>query len=438
MEARKGETSQALVSGETTQAQESILAQDDKDLNDKRGCTPFLGKISIAIGILAVLIALLVGIIRGGGGIHALSVELVRNNTLLQAKVNEVSMALEKQSKQIDQLTLQLKNAIDHISSITENTAVKVNDILQYSSSGNSTSMQILKATKDSANTLGNITESLYNIRNISKSTNKVVDDILGVAHELHNQTTLLYSLQPISCKDIKKLHPNSQTGYYYINSQTVYCNMDQLCGSGGGWTRVAYLDMSDATQNCPTGFNSYQIGGKRVCGRPGSNGGSCTSAKFFTNGISYSQICGRVEGYAKATPDALYEGNPQHNNINSYYVDGVSITRGSPRQHVWTFAASYHKEGQHTCPCSPGSTQKVPSFVGNNYYCEGGGGDPLWDGQSCLPIETNCCSSSAYLPWFYRQYNASTTDYIELRVCCDQTTHDEDVPVSLYEIYVK
>ena len=25
------------------------------------------------------------------------------------------------------------------------------------------------------------------------------------------------------------------------------------------------------------------------------------------------------------------------HNDINSYYVDGVSITRGSPCQRVWT-----------------------------------------------------------------------------------------------------
>ena len=63
-------------------------------------------------------------------------------------------MALEKQSKQIDKLTLQLKNTIDHIShisNVTENTAVKINDLLEYSSSGNSINMQILEATKDSA-----------------------------------------------------------------------------------------------------------------------------------------------------------------------------------------------------------------------------------------------------------------------------------------------
>ena len=34
---------------------------------------------------------------------------------------------------------------------------------------------------------------------------------------------------------------------------------------------------------------------------------------------------------------DAFYN---RHNNINSYYVDGISITHGNPRQHVWTYAA--------------------------------------------------------------------------------------------------
>ena len=41
-------------------------------------------------------------------------------------------------------------------------------------------------------------------------------------------------------------------------------------------------------------------------------------------------------------------------------------------------------------------------------------------------------------LPWFHKTLSTPTSDYIELRLCCDQTTSDEDVPVSLYKIYVK
>ena len=84
------------------------------------------------------------------------------------------------------------------------------------------------------------------------------------------------------------------------------YCNMEELCGSGGGWTRLAYLDMSDSTVNCPSGFRLYQSGGVRACGRPVTSSGSCVSVQFPSNGISYSQVCGKVTGYQYYTPDAV------------------------------------------------------------------------------------------------------------------------------------
>ena len=148
------------------------------------------------------------------------------------------------------------------------------------------------------------------------------------------------------------------------------------------------------------------------------------------------------------------------HNDINSYYVDGVSITRGSPCQHVWTLMAGLSSSGTHpwtgdsryNCPCSQGSTQNstLQSFIGNDYYCESGnpatGGtfqfilypsDPLWDSKGCGSLEGNCCTAPG-LPWFHKVLNATTTDYLELRVCADQKTKYEDVPVSFYELYVK
>ena len=59
------------------------------------------------------------------------------------------------------------------------------------------------------------------------------------------------------SCSDIvaqsQALRPS---GYYWIRSSNgtavqVYCDMDRVCGcnSTGGWTRVAYLNMTDPSQ---------------------------------------------------------------------------------------------------------------------------------------------------------------------------------------------
>ena len=305
----------------------------------------------------------------------------------------------------------------------------------------------IRKYFENSAQKLMNIVNTLNVLKGTSTSTAGVVDDILLLVEELLElqNIKLLNSIQ--TCKDIKTLLPNNATtGYYYVNGRNVYCYMGELCGTGGGWTRLAYLDMFDSTVNCPTGFRLYQSGGVRACGRPVSSSGSCSSVQYLSNGISYSQICGRVVGYQYYTPDAV-DTSFGNNSIDTYYVDGVSITHGSPRQHVWTLMGGLF-EYQYSCPCAtnPGSTQIIPSFVGSHYFCEAGANsfsrilhtsDPLWDGKGCGSNEATCCSAPG-LPWFHRDYNVTTTDYIELRVCGDEDTNNEDTPVSFYEIYVK
>ena len=181
---------------------------------------------------------------------------------------------------------------------------------------------------------------------------------------------------------------------------------------------------MSESTVNCPSGFRLYQSRNVRACGRPVTSSGSCVSVEFPSN------------------------------YLNSYYVDGVSITHGSPRHHVWTLLASGFDElvdAHENCPCATGSAQQVQSFVGDHYFCESGfagtvemrqqqlyTSDPLWDGESCHSTEIPCCNVPG-IPWFHRDYgNTTTTDYIELRVCGDEETDNEDVPVSFYEIYVQ
>ena len=121
-------------------------------------------------------------------------------------------------------------------------------------------------------------------------------------------------------------------------------------------------------------------------------------------------------------------------NSINSYYVDGISITHGNSRGHIWTYAAglqenSIYVNGQHECPCANESRQKQPSFVGSDYFCESGCSknydhstfhtDRLWDGEQCGAIEKRCCRAPG-IPWFHKTLSTPTSGYIELRLCCD------------------
>ena len=230
------------------------------------------------------------------------------------------------------------------------------------------------------------------------------------------------------------------------LQSQLTNMLTQPACGPGLWW-RVAYLNMTDPSQQCPPAWREYNTSGVRACGRPVTSVGSCPATFYFT-GRQYSRVCGRVIGYQFATPDAFGEfGN------NDIDLDGINITHEAQRNHIWSYVAGQTQNSSSAyelnCPCSTdnGQGSEPPSSIGDNYYCESGNpdedvmfnhlytNDPLWDGQQC---EGTCCTGTNSPPWFSVQLPAPTTDVIEVSICCDQRTDDEDIPVELIEIYVQ
>ena len=250
------------------------------------------------------------------------------------------------------------------------------------------------------AQELASIITSLTNLKDSVDSSAVVIDDILILIEDLIELRDSTRSEPLSSCEQLRNRYPIIPSGYYHIGNVTIYCHMGKLCNSTGGWTRLAYLNMSLPTENCPSGFQMYNTGGVRACGRVNVNT-DCLPVIFPSNNISYSEICGRVVGYQHASTDAIDPRFGDHNDIDGHYVDGISITRGSPRQHVWTFMSGLQDEGTNNrnlnCPCSVGATVPVQSFIGEHYFCESGNPsyyawsyntlyiqDPLWDGQNC------------------------------------------------------
>ena len=216
-------------------------------------------------------------------------------------------------------------------------------------------------------------------------------------------------------------------------------------CGNGH-WYRISYINMTDPSQQCPPAWREYNISGMRACGRPvGSRG---CHATFHNAPHPYSKVCGRVVGFQVGTPDAF---NPTC--TEPFTMDGIVISRGVSQHHIWSYIAgvtessSYHKRGN--CPCSSRAGAEPPPSVniGTNYYCESGNpttntmslkvyaDDPLWDGLQC---EGTCCSGAKSPPWFSVQLPTFTTDWIEVAICGDEYTRNEDTPVQLLEIYVQ
>ena len=87
-------------------------------------------------------------------------------------------------------------------------------------------------------------------------------------------------------------------------------------CNGTPGWRRVAFINMTDTSYNCPTGLNltSYS---KRTCGRSHTTDGGCSSTTFSAGGLPYSRVCGRIRGYQFGRTGAFFSSNQ---GINSYY----------------------------------------------------------------------------------------------------------------------
>ena len=143
---------------------------------------------------------------------------------------------------------------------------------------------------------------------------------------------------------------------------------------------------------------------------------------------------------------------NPLHygaSSIESYYVDGLSITHGSPRKHIWTFAVGYSQDytfSKLNCPCAQYPGPSPPPYVGNDYTCESGasGSNPnpgwyfnqrLWDGK-CYD-KSNCCTSPN-LPYFVKSLGGDFTDDLEVRFCVGETLRDENFGVEQLELFVR
>ena len=263
--------------------------------------------------------------------------------------------------------------------------------------------------------------------------------------------------LPATSCQEIFTAHPDYPSGSYWVTSSSgtavqVYCDMDrQSCCDGltGGWTRIAYLNMTDPSHVCPPRWREITTP-KRLCGRR-NNVAACRSVRYPSHGIPYSRVCGRAVAYQYCTPDAF---NTDNSDINGHYIDGLSVTHGNPRQHVWSFVAGVREgaDAHHNCPCSSADFSfdfLIPSFVGDDYFCDTASStditpgiscrlyvnDPLWDGAGC-GVENTCCEERNP-PWFCRTLAQPTADDLEVRLCGNEHLSNEDTPVELIEIYV-
>ena len=365
--------------------------------------------------------------------IQSLQLQLNSSNEQLQLQASE----LKEAQRFIQSLQLQLNSS---------------NEQLQLQASELEEAQHFIQSLQLQLNKTVELRESLENDFHLfieEQQTNELLTQnrIQGIEQDLDN-------LFIHSCKDLPQ---GSTSGYYHIPTNGtgiihVYCDTslrDCSCNASGGWMRVANLDMTDPTQQCPDGFRLIDRTELplRTCGRPNGHRDGCVSTTFPVYGFRYSRVCGRIVGYQFGSPSGFDTGE---NSIDSDYMAGISLTHGLPRQHIWSFVnAQSELTSNQACPCIPDSTGvlDVPLFVGSDYFCDSAvrgssttegvyhPDDPLWDGQGC-GITSTCCEFNNP-PWFCKQLPQPTTDDIELRLCENSVSSGDDSPFELIQLYI-
>ena len=285
---------------------------------------------------------------------------------------------------------------------------------------------------------------------------NTIIDLFAPLLSQLSQLVTGLTPSHPAtSCMEILQVAPQSFSGLYWIrdnehDAKHMYCDMERSCkGVAGGWMKIISIDMTQGS-TCPSGLKTLKDP-QPLCAISTYNAG-CSSAMFPVQGIQYSRVCGKIIGYQHKTTDGFHPYIQGGQTIDSTYVDGISLTHGSPRRHIWTFVSALHEHDsvwQDVCTCTNTrntQTAPIPSFVGHDYFCDTGsenrfeykfyGDDPLWDGDGCGEFNT-CCSWNTP-PWFMKQLSSPTSDDIEMRLCANENRNNEDVRMKTMEIYVQ
>ena len=288
-------------------------------------------------------------------------------------------------------------------------------------------------------------------------SMNKLFSDNL-FSDDFNDVKTELNGINDTTNEIVDEIEDHDkQTGTKLMDIESLICDSHDVdcCGGTGGWKRVVYLDMTDPNTNCPSGWNmtNYTI---RTCGRASDGSNTCDSVFFPVSGGEYSQVCGKLKAYQWGwTAGFLGYNNRGQTAIDHAYLSGVAVMHGSPRQHIWSFVAGalehYTSNYVELCPCDTYNIA-IPSFVGDDYFCESGyiwpgffnsselysfhSDDPLWDGDGCHSNSTCCTFNNP--PYFTKYLDNPTTDDIELRLCCYYASYWENIAVELVEIYVK
>jgi hypothetical protein len=159
----------------------------------------------------------------------------------------------------------------------------------------------------------------------------------------------------------------------------------------------------------------------------------------MFPTPHDFIEVRGEVRALGFGGSDAFRDGTLA--DLDGVYVDGVSLTVGSPRRHLFSFAHGVTNvlalSGPASCPCSGGTPS--PSFVGSDYLCEEPTGSADADGTNrrydnddvlfdAVGVDdATCVAVAESASSFQRAFIGSGTERLDVRLMHTEGSANED-----------
>ena len=296
---------------------------------EKANAVPLKNGVLSAANLIALVVAVVLLIAAGIAIIvafmeisklHAEVAELqaLENTTSIQQNIiTQLSSLISKLHAEVAEL-----QALENTTSIQQNTITQLSSLISKLHAEVAELQALENTTSIQQNTITQLSSQLNN-------NSGIISNFATILDEEH-----VFS----SCAAIQQFFPfQPSSGFYNIRSSngstiTAYCDMTRSCGGiTGGWMRVAELDMTDNTTPYPDSLE-LRTSPLRTCTTVNAGEATCSSDTFSVNGVQYSNVCGRIRAYQVGITSAFIGTD----NIDSLYVDGMSLTYGSsPRQHI-------------------------------------------------------------------------------------------------------
>ena len=226
----------------------------------------------------------------------------------------------------------------------------------------------------------------------------------------------------------------------YTVNPELTNQNYSPPCSCGGPgeWTRIAFLNMTDPSQQCPTNWNLI-TSPVRACGRSSTGANTCDSAFFPSNGHSYSHVCGRMIEFQQGSTDtfrASILNSPTHGAAGS-------------QQHIWSFVSALYENDSYRLSTKNTCLALEPKLTGHIKYlllsaiitctCDTGNTGPGYNRITVYADDGMAKDVALLAPAVSSTLPEQTSDDIEFRICDDYPRDtDEDTLVNFFDFYIQ